>query len=104
MKALGLWLVVLAAALAPATAQVTVEITTEQDQFLPAESLPLAVRITNRSGQDLRLGGPDWLTFSVEARDGLVVPKLGDVPIEGGFVLESSVWRPSARISPPILC
>ena len=90
MKALGLWLVVLAAALAPATAQVTVEITTEQDQFLPAESLPLAVRITNRSGQDLRLGGPDWLTFSVEARDGLVVPKLGDVPIEGGFVLESS--------------
>jgi hypothetical protein len=91
MNALGLWLVLLVATLASATAQVTVEITTDQDQFLPAEALPLVVRITNRSGQDLKLGQePDWLTFSVEARDSQIVPKLGDVPVEGNFVLESS--------------
>ncbi len=91
MKALGLWLACLAAALTPVSAQVTVELTLEQDQFLPAESLPLAVRITNRSGQDLRLGrGEDWLTFSVEAREGEVVPKLGEVAVGGEFELESS--------------
>jgi hypothetical protein len=91
MKALGLWLVLLAAALSPVSAQVTVELTPEQEQFLPAESLPVAVRITNRSGQNLRLGkGEDWLTFSVESRDNHVVPRTGDVPVEGEFVLESS--------------
>ena len=90
MKALGLWLACLAAALTPVSAQVTVELTLEQDQFLPAESLPLAVRITNRSGQNLRLGrGEDWLTFSVEAREGEVVPKLGEVPVG-----ESLSWNP----------
>jgi hypothetical protein len=91
MKALGLWLVCLAAALQPVAAQVTVELTQEQDQFLPAESLPLVVRITNRSGQSLRLGrGEDWLTFSVEAHDGEVVPKLAEVPVGGEFQLDSS--------------
>lgn len=91
MRALGFGLVLLAAPLSSALAQVTVEITSEQDQYLPAESIPLAVRVINRSGQDLRLGSqPDWLTFSVESRDNQVVPKLGEVPVEGEFVLESS--------------
>jgi hypothetical protein len=91
MKALGLGLVLLAAALTPVSAQVSVELTQDQDQFLPAESMPLTVRITNRSGQNLRLGrGDDWLTFSVEARNGEVVPTLGQVPVGGEFVLESS--------------
>ena len=97
MKALGLWLVFLAAALSPVSAQVTVEVTLDQDQFLPSESLPAAVRITNRSGQALRLGGEeDWLTFSVESRGSAVmtktavVTKTGEVPVAGEFVLESS--------------
>ncbi len=91
MKALGLSLACLAAALLSASAQVSVEVTQEQNQFLPAESMPLTVKITNRSGQDLRLGrGESWLTFSVQAGSGVVVPKLGDVPVEGEFVLESS--------------
>ena len=91
MKALGLWLLLLAATLSPVSAQVTVELTPEQEQFLPAESLAVAVRITNRSGQNLRLGqGEDWLTFSVESRDNQVVPKTGNAPVAGEFVLESS--------------
>ena len=91
MKALGLWPVLLAAALSPVSAQVTVELTQEQEQFLPAESMPITVRITNRSGQNLRLGqGENWLTFSVESRDNHVVAKTGEVPVAGEFVLESS--------------
>jgi hypothetical protein len=67
-----------------------VEVVTEQDKFLPAESVPVAVKIVNRSGRTLHLGGtPDWLAFSVEGRDGFVVEKTGDVPVEGAFKLES---------------
>lgn len=88
---MGLWPVLLAVALSPASAQVTVELTLEQEQYLPAESLPVTVRITNRTGQSLRLGqAEDWLTFSVEARDNQIVPKIRDVPVVGEFVLESS--------------
>lgn len=91
MKALGLCLGLWVVALLPVSAQVTVEITQDQDQFLPAEALPTAVRITNRSGQSLRLGREqDWLTFSVQSHGDEVVPKIADVPVVDEFVLESS--------------
>jgi hypothetical protein len=74
-----------------ASGQVTVEVTQDQQQFLPGEALKVAVRITNLSGQDLHLGGEeDWLSFAIESRDGTVVSKMGDAPIQGAFVLESS--------------
>jgi len=84
---LGLWL----AALANASAQITVEVLLDQQQFLPGESLPIAVRVTNRSGQTLRLGDDNqWLAVTVEARDGGVVKRLADPDVRGGFTLESS--------------
>ncbi len=74
-----------------ASAQVSVEVVLDQEQFLPSESLPVAVRITNRSGQTLRLGAdPHWLTFSVESVDGPVVVKKTDVPVQGEFAVGSS--------------
>jgi hypothetical protein len=74
-----------------ASAQLTVEITQDQDQFLPNEALPVAVRITNRSGQPLHLGADaNWLTFDVESDDGFIVVKNGDVPVTGEFDLGSS--------------
>jgi hypothetical protein len=74
-----------------APAQVTVEITMDQEQFLPSEAVPLAVKITNRSGQPLHLGAEaDWLTFNVESSDGFVVIKKAEVPVLGEFDLESS--------------
>jgi hypothetical protein len=89
MKVLGVALLV--ASLLPAGAQVTVEVTQEQNQFLQGEALAVAVRITNRSGQTLRLGAEaDWLSFSIEAREGSSVGKTGDVPVQGEFELESS--------------
>lgn len=74
-----------------ATAQVSVDLGLEQDEFLPNESVRLAVKITNTSGQQLHLGAdPSWLTFSVESADGFVVIKNGDVPVVEEFDLESS--------------
>jgi hypothetical protein len=73
--------------------QVTVQIAQTQDDFLPGESLPVAVRITNRSGQTLRLGSePDWLIFSVESAEAnaAVVPKTADAPVLGAFELPTS--------------
>jgi hypothetical protein len=91
MKCSGLLLAMLAVSLSQAPGQVTVEVTQDQDQFLPGESLVTTVRITNRSGQTLHLGSdPGWLTFTVESHDGYVVLKAGEAPVTGEFSLESS--------------
>jgi len=72
-------------------AQVTVEVALDQDQFLPSEALMASVRIANRSGQTLHLGDEaDWLTLSVEAREGFIVPKADEIVVVGGFTLDSS--------------
>ena len=81
----------LLARLTPAMAQVKVEVALDQEQFLPGEALVASVKIRNRSGQVLHMGGDaDWLTFSVEAREGFVVTKISEVPVKGEFTLESA--------------
>src|ERR1041385_682028 len=72
-------------------AQVSVEIVLDQGQFLKDESMPIKVRITNRSGQTLKLGGDnDWIRFSVASRDGYSMPQLHEIPLKGEFTLESA--------------
>jgi hypothetical protein len=74
-----------------ASAQVSVEVVLDQDEFLPSESVPAAVRITNLSGQTLHLGADaGWLTFDVESADGFIVDKIADVPVMGAFDVGSS--------------
>jgi hypothetical protein len=91
MTKLGLWVSLSVAIVFSASAQVTVEVTQPQDQFLPGEAMPVTVRIMNLSGQTLHLGeDPDWLTFSVESREGVVVPKMGELPACEPFDLPSS--------------
>jgi hypothetical protein len=86
-----LWLCLLAASVSPGWAQITVEVLQDQDQFLQGEALPVAVRVTNRSGQTLNVGAePNWLTFSIETATGSVVQETGDVPVVGEFTLPSS--------------
>ncbi|HEU6449010.1 MAG TPA: hypothetical protein VFV23_11290 [Verrucomicrobiae bacterium] len=73
-----------------AAAQVSITISLDQDQFLPSETIPVTVRVTNRSGQMIHLGDqPDWLTFSVESADGFIVSKNAEVPVLGAFNLGS---------------
>jgi hypothetical protein len=72
-------------------AEVTVEIVFDQEQFLRSESLPLRLRISNYSGQTLKLGTTsDWLTFSVEGREGTPLAKTGEIPSAKPFTLDSS--------------
>src|ERR1022692_4835984 len=74
-----------------ASAQVTVDLGLDQEQFLPNEAVKLAVKITNRSGQPVHLGADaNWLTFNVESEDGFVVVKNAEVPVVDAFDLESS--------------
>lgn len=78
-------------ALLTANAQVVVEVLPEQEQFLPGETLKVAVRVSNLSGQPIHLGADaDWLRFSVESKSGFVVAETKPLPIQGEFTLESS--------------
>lgn len=91
MKIRGFLFCVLLFPVCHLSAQVSVKVTTDQDEFLPGEAMPVAARIINRSGQTLKLGEDNsWLTFSIEARDGYVVPQTGDVPVNQEFTLQSS--------------
>ena len=91
MKTLSIIVALVALIFSRATAQVTVDLSLNQEEFLPGESIPVAVKITNRSGQQLHLGAePNWVTFSVEAEDGTSVIKNSEVPVMGEFDLESS--------------
>ncbi|HEY6168153.1 MAG TPA: hypothetical protein VI454_08950 [Verrucomicrobiae bacterium] len=90
MKAI-LALILSLAALLRASAQISVEVQFEQDQYLPNEALMAKVRVVNFSGQTLPFGeSEDWLKFHIESRDGYVVEKVADAPVSGKFELESS--------------
>ncbi len=83
-------LAMLACAVA-ARAQVNVEVLFDQEQFLRSESLPLRVRISNFSGQTLRLGEElDWLAFTVSGDDGKSLARQGNIPLPKPFTLDSA--------------
>lgn len=72
------------------SAQVTVDLRAEQEQFVRDEPLPVRLRITNRSGQPLKLGqGKDWLRFDVSRQDGTSVGRISDFAPTGEFELAS---------------
>jgi hypothetical protein len=74
-----------------AHAQVSVEVTLDQEQFLPGETLLAGVRIVNSSGQPLHFGtDTDWLKFTVESVDGPIVIKYSEPPVLGEFDVQSS--------------
>ena len=73
------------------SAQVSLELQLDQEQFLRNEALPVKVRIGNLSGQPLHLGGEtNWLIFSVQSIDGSIVLKRAEVEVGGEFTVESA--------------
>ncbi|MBC8096567.1 MAG: hypothetical protein H7Y43_12220 [Akkermansiaceae bacterium] len=103
MKILGLLFAALFAVALGAQAQVSVEVTLPQDHFLAGEAMPLTVRITNRSGQTLHFGGePEWLTFTIESKEGYIVTKKGDVPVESYdlFLASSKLGKTEVDVAP----
>lgn len=74
-----------------AHAQVDAELILEPDQFLRDEPIPVKLRITNRSGQTLKLGeSNDWVTFNVEITGRGPVERVGQPPMATAFELESA--------------
>jgi hypothetical protein len=71
---------------------VTVELLLDQQQYLPAEDVNVAVKITNRSGQTLVLGrDSSWLKIDVQSRENFMVNQIAELPVAGEFSLESSL-------------
>jgi len=78
-------------ATANSLAQVTVETVFEHEQYLASEPLRVGIRITNFSGQTLRMGDtPDWLDLLIESERGRVGPAELTPPIIEPFEIPSS--------------
>src|SRR5438874_916579 len=91
MKKSGFWFAAWLLSLLSASAQVTLQLSLDQGQYLPGEALPVIVRIVNRSGQTLHLGGDnEWLRFTVESRDVPVVVRNGEPVVDETIVLDSA--------------
>lgn len=91
MKNTGLWLAIWLASTAFLSAQqVKVEMLVDQNEFIVGETIPIAVRIVNHSGQTIHFGKEDWVSYSVEAIDGFVVLKTGEGPMAHDFDVETS--------------
>jgi len=87
-KWLGLFLLTASAAFAQ---PIQVELVLDQDRFVPDEALKAKVRITNLSGQTLKLGEDnEWLFFNVEGVKNKLVGMRGRVPVEGSFEVPSA--------------
>ena len=70
---------------------VSVEVTLDQDQFLPSEDLVAAVRVTNMSGRDIELGDDNqWLSFLIQGESGYVAPRIAEPQVATKFVLHSA--------------
>src|SRR5687768_4256401 len=92
MQSFLLSLGVLLLTLVSLDAQVSVELVLDQQQYLRDEPVVAKVRITNRSGKTLKLGREaDWLSFSVETREGRSTARISDVPVQEEFTLGSSI-------------
>src|ERR1700722_751152 len=104
MRKFAMLLVLLGAAMPCVQAQlngVTAELQLDQNQFLPDEDVPLKVQISNRSGQTVVLGADKlWITFSVIGEHDYLVPKLGEMPVQGPFTLLSG-QSVTAYFNPP---
>ena len=72
-------------------AQLRVELSFEQETYLPHEPLHAVVLVYNTSGQTLNFGKDnDWLSFHLQATDGTLVKELKPVDVEGEFALPSA--------------
>jgi hypothetical protein len=91
MKSIALLALFLGLGTVATRGQVDVILELEQKQFLRNESIPVKVQINNHSGQPLKIGeSADWLTFTVENRQGQAVPAVQELVAGGQFDLESA--------------
>jgi hypothetical protein len=93
MKRIGLLAGLSLLAISTAHAQingVTAELKLDQTEFLADEDVPLKVRVSNRSGQQITLGAENnWIVLDVSDQNNTPCARLGDMPVQGEFSLES---------------
>ncbi|MGC8744103.1 MAG: hypothetical protein ACP5T0_09515 [Verrucomicrobiia bacterium] len=71
-------------------AQVKVEVSFPQEQYLPYEPIIAVVKISNVSGQKLDFKGEDnWLDLAMETQSGRVISKETDIPRQQDFSIQS---------------
>jgi hypothetical protein len=92
MKTFGVWLLILLLFTSGASAQIVdLFLTTDKTEYLTGEPIPVAAHILNNAGRTLALGAEEnWLTFSVDGNDSIMVAKTGEVPVAKEFALEST--------------
>lgn len=70
----------------------TAQLILKPDILLPAEDMNLKLRIVNRSGQTLLLGGSDdWVTFTIQDATGFIAPILSPMANAGPFTLATGM-------------
>lgn len=97
MKKLVLSFVLLTVFVCTSRAQVSVEVVMNQKQFVANESIPVRARVVNHSGQTILFGQEEWLSYSIEARDGQVVMKSGEPPAPHDFDVRSAEMATTPR-------
>jgi hypothetical protein len=91
MRAFWMLWAVLLSSIAWASAQISVELVLEQEQFLRDESLPIKIRITNLSGQPIQLGqDPEWLQFLIECQEPNATLHTVKIPANEPYTLQSA--------------
>lgn len=64
----------------------------DQEYYLPKESVPLNIKLTNFSGSTLELGkSPTWLSFEVETGDGRPLVQERPIDTSGEFELGTAL-------------
>jgi len=70
---------------------VSVELSLDKDQYIPDEDVLVSVKVYNRSGQEVVLGGEDdWISFTIIGDDNKKVAEIGHFPAKGEFTLRPS--------------
>ena len=72
-------------------AQLSVEVSFENEVYIPNEALVAKIRIINNSGKALKFGqSDDWLILNIETENDRVVSMIKPPAVFGEFTLESS--------------
>ncbi|HON08766.1 MAG TPA: hypothetical protein PLW02_11780 [Verrucomicrobiota bacterium] len=71
-------------------AQIQVELSFPQQQYLAYEPIIAVVKISNVSGQTLNFKKSDnWLDFTMETKSGRIIPKDAEIPQQEDFSIKS---------------
>lgn len=73
-----------------ALAQIKVELSFPQEQYLAHEPIIAVVKVSNLSGQTIKFEkDDDWLNFSLQTKSGRIIPKISELAKQEDFELQS---------------